>query len=403
MLHFEAYEQQGFGRTACMGPIGIGLVFSIYVLLRIHTPPKGLAFWAFSVTADAAAAHVALASNVLWPSTPYFPIFRIPEAAGILISTMAAGLRLSLPIAVWGGFLNTLGILSLLVLDRAISGPAATPSVATVVILLILVVTAGILAAIIAAGTRRIVIRATGAALRAEQAERGLGSVLADCHDARSVLTSARLSAELVGRIATMAAPEQATRLKLASERLLQDLGQVERLITEVNSRAITHLSTVDPPSAVLVGPVAERVARQVQDRFPAVRLRAQMIPEGLHVAVSGGPVALHRILLNLLCNACEGDGIRGASVVSLEAQTDDGFVELRVIDDGPGIAKEPPHGSTKADGIGVGLRVVKGIVEASGGRTFAQALANGGTTVVVRLPRAIDGEQGPANAATGG
>jgi signal transduction histidine kinase len=271
-----------------------------------------------------------------------------------------------------------------------------------VVIELILVLAAGILASIIAAGTRRIVIRATGAALRAEQAERGLGTVLADCHDARSVLTSARLSAELVGRTATLVTPEHAARLKLASERLLHDLGQVEHLITGVKLRASTDLSAVEPPSAVPVGPVVRRVTRQVQVRFPAVGVRAGTIPEGLRVAVAGGDMALHRILLNLLCNACEGDGTRGASEVSLEVEAEGGVVELRVMDDGPGIATQTPHGSTKTGGIGVGLRVVKGIVEASGGRTFTQARTTGGTTAVVRLPSAIVDGRGPENPATG-
>jgi nitrogen fixation/metabolism regulation signal transduction histidine kinase len=68
-------------------------------------------------------------------------------------------------------------------------------------------------------------------------------------------------------------------------------------------------------------------------------------------------------------------------------------IVELRVKDNGKGIPDPllntlyEPHTTTKSKGGGLGLAVVKRIVEEHSGSTFAENNPDGGASIVVRLP----------------
>ena len=67
--------------------------------------------------------------------------------------------------------------------------------------------------------------------------------------------------------------------------------------------------------------------------------------------------------------------------------------VELRVVDNGPGIPDNmidnlfEPYTTTKSKGGGLGLAVVKRIVEEHSGTVFAENQHEGGACIVVRIP----------------
>lgn len=98
----------------------------------------------------------------------------------------------------------------------------------------------------------------------------------------------------------------------------------------------------------------------------------------------TGDPAAWERVLINLLLNAAEA----GARSVNIEASAG----RLVVRDDGPGIAPEllprifQPHVSTKSIFSGLGLYVVRSIVEQNGGAVSAANRASGGAEFHIRL-----------------
>jgi CheY-like chemotaxis protein len=99
--------------------------------------------------------------------------------------------------------------------------------------------------------------------------------------------------------------------------------------------------------------------------------------------------------LTNLIMNAvdaCEREG-----TITVRARPDDDQVVLEVVDDGHGMTEEvrarclEPFFTTKQDrGTGLGLPMVYGIVRRHGGTIDIESAPGRGTTIAVRLPRAL-------------
>lgn len=117
-------------------------------------------------------------------------------------------------------------------------------------------------------------------------------------------------------------------------------------------------------------------------------------------VVVSGDPEKLHQMTLNLMLNAIqassEGDAIR----VTLTGRSTTG-VQLVIADSGAGIGESDmerifePFFTTRASGTGLGLAVVKDIVESHSGEIGIESEAGRGTTVTVTFPHRASGGTG--------
>lgn len=105
--------------------------------------------------------------------------------------------------------------------------------------------------------------------------------------------------------------------------------------------------------------------------------------------------VQLERALANLLENAAR---YSGGKPISVRARELGRRVVVRVVDRGPGLASSDlervfeafyraPGARRGHAGSGLGLAIVRGIVEANGGRVWAESLPGQGTSFVVELP----------------
>jgi C4-dicarboxylate-specific signal transduction histidine kinase len=107
--------------------------------------------------------------------------------------------------------------------------------------------------------------------------------------------------------------------------------------------------------------------------------------------------VQIQQALLNLMHNAIEAMGASDGErtlVVTLRGE-EDGRVAIAVADTGPGLPDEvqaelfAPFVTTKPDGVGIGLSVSRTIVEAHGGRIWAEPNPGGGMVFRLTLPAA--------------
>jgi signal transduction histidine kinase/integral membrane sensor domain MASE1 len=143
---------------------------------------------------------------------------------------------------------------------------------------------------------------------------------------------------------------------------------------------------------AALVEDVAALVANDALIREVSLRLSLPTSPLTVH----GDRIQLQQAMLNVLMNAFEavGDGKTGR-LVEVDARAMDGQgVVIEVRDTGPGLPMPAARVfeaffTTKPHGMGMGLPIVRTIVEAHGGSIHAANSPRGGAVFSVRLPLA--------------
>jgi signal transduction histidine kinase len=116
------------------------------------------------------------------------------------------------------------------------------------------------------------------------------------------------------------------------------------------------------------------------------------MDPAG-EVAVEVDPDQMSRVFLNVLLNAHQAAGEGGR--ISVTASENSGSCRVEVGNSGPGMTPEEtarafePFFTTREKGSGLGLSIVKKIVDLHEGRVAIESGQEKGTRVVIELPSA--------------
>ncbi|MET3995684.1 signal transduction histidine kinase [Bradyrhizobium sp. JR7.2] len=124
-------------------------------------------------------------------------------------------------------------------------------------------------------------------------------------------------------------------------------------------------------------------------------RITLAYAPAAAELHVKGDPVQLQQVVLNLIINAL--DAVSEADMKKREVSVSTGragsYAEIRIADTGSGIAVGDlaniftPFFTTKPQGMGMGLAIVKTIVEAHHGTIAAENQPSGGALFTIRLP----------------
>jgi signal transduction histidine kinase len=209
-------------------------------------------------------------------------------------------------------------------------------------------------------------------------------------HDLRTPLTRLRGAAELA-----LASPPDVDR---AREALADCVEESDRVLAMLNTLMdISEAESGAMPlrrAPVALAEVVERATALYGDVADAkdVHLEANVPPD---VMVAGDRVRLEQVAANLIDNAVKYTNPGGR--VFITGHAEGARSVLRVRDTGPGIpAGELPHiwerlfrgdASRTARGVGLGLSLVKAIVEAHGGSVSAVSQPGEGTEFTVVLP----------------
>jgi signal transduction histidine kinase len=184
-------------------------------------------------------------------------------------------------------------------------------------------------------------------------------------------------------------------------------LAQSERLGRLVDQLLeLSRLESGDVPLErrhVELAPLVTEVLSEIEVARPdrGVRL-AEAVPEDLP-PVFADRERVHQVLFNLLDNAVRFTPAGGRVTVS--ASRHNGSVDVAVADTGPGIAAEDlprvferffrvdESRSRDDGGTGIGLAIARSVVEAHGGRIWAESEPGRGTTFTFELPTAPPAE----------
>lgn len=219
-------------------------------------------------------------------------------------------------------------------------------------------------------------------------------------HELRNPLAPIRNAVHILA-----SAGELPPKLGWARDVIGRQADHMARLIDDLLdvSRIVQGKVAVKPEKLNL----AVLIERAVEASSPRLAAREQvldvMLPKEC-VELEGDSVRLSQVLSNLVNNACKFSPVR--SRIQLEARYDAEELQISVRDEGAGIAPEfLPHMFdlfAQADqsldrsqgGLGIGLTLVKHLVELHGGRVWAASEGLGkGAEVTIALPAHI-GEQ---------
>lgn len=204
-------------------------------------------------------------------------------------------------------------------------------------------------------------------------------------HDLRHPLTAIVANSEFLSEEGV--GPEQRQDLHQEIQLAVEQMNDlIESLLEFSRGRESSHIVRVR------LEDVVERAVHTVRARpeFQAVDIRVSC-PNPIECAIH--PLKIQRALSSLLINACEAlSGTSGRIEVSLTELKD--LVEIRVIDDGPGIPGavretlfQPFVSHGKSNGTGLGLAAVRKICRDHGGGAVLESSQPGRTVFKLSLP----------------
>ncbi len=146
---------------------------------------------------------------------------------------------------------------------------------------------------------------------------------------------------------------------------------------------------------------IEEATPRALDELGEAGRIVRLKFPDDLPT-VRADPALLERVLVNVIGNALRFSPPGQPPTVTASEQ--DGMVELRVIDHGPGIPEldrekvflpfQRLGDRDNETGVGLGLALSRGLTEAMGGSLRPDSTPGGGLTIVVALPASETAEE---------
>jgi len=170
-------------------------------------------------------------------------------------------------------------------------------------------------------------------------------------------------------------------------QRLKNEISRLNQLAGQF--RTISRRERYDFQSTELAGLIDEIIKIQ-KPHFALLNIEIeQLIPIDLP-AVTVDKDKIKQALLNLLKNAVEA--IPGGGKISIEARATETSVSIDITDTGTGIPLDidafEPFMTTKKEGTGIGLVIVRQIVTAHGGHISYRTRPGEGTTFHLELPR---------------
>lgn len=191
-------------------------------------------------------------------------------------------------------------------------------------------------------------------------------------------------------------------RLAQAGQRVPEALDSIERGAEDARATARNFLFDAGTKAAAPSEPIAplnlSELLREVQQLIAplAVKNQVRVISDVAdNVAVVATRSAAWTILWNLATNAVEAMSTGGTLQMSLSAVDNHAVVTIQ--DNGEGISDSvqerifEPYFTTKSQGAGVGLSLVRKTVDSLGGDIAVQTAQGTGTLFRIRLPQAIE------------
>lgn len=206
-------------------------------------------------------------------------------------------------------------------------------------------------------------------------------------HEIRNPLNSVNLNLQLIEEDLAGIKPHEADEVLKRTQRIRSEIERLDQILTDFRRFAgLPSLSLRQCSLDVLIEEVLEFTEPEAQSRNVKVIREIQELP-----SIELDPDQFKQALWNLIINAIQAMDNGGRLTIRTLALNGD--IQIDVQDTGKGIAPSVESRMfdlffhTKEGGTGVGLAIVKRVIEAHGGRVGVDSRPNQGATFSIILP----------------
>lgn len=209
-------------------------------------------------------------------------------------------------------------------------------------------------------------------------------------HEIKNPLTPMKLSVQHLQRVFDPNDPKSAERIERVTNSLIEQIDALTHIANEFSNFAklpqpvITEIDLVSLIKAVVA----------LFDGDGNVRVHLEFSEPETKILIPGDREMLLRVLNNLVSNGIQAVSMNTTAQIVIALETTDEWAFVRIKDNGTGIPEDQiqtifePYFTTKSTGTGLGLAMVKQIVETHHGSIEIEKTSADGTTVLVTLPR---------------
>lgn len=208
-------------------------------------------------------------------------------------------------------------------------------------------------------------------------------------HEVRNPLNLINLTAD---HLLTQYAPEDPAKKQGYQEFVHSLKVQVDHL-----NRMVEAMLTMGKPpklqsSVFNFKDILEEIYILIRHKLESRKIQIEF-PKEENYSFFGDSEQLRLVLLNLILNAVQALQNNGKIFIRIEKRLTEQVMLLYVRDTGPGIPEEnftkifDPYFTTRPDGTGLGLALVRRIVEEHDGRIFARNHEEGGAEFILQFP----------------
>jgi two-component system sensor histidine kinase HydH len=207
-------------------------------------------------------------------------------------------------------------------------------------------------------------------------------------HEIRNPLGGIKMATRLLasGEFSGRRIPEE------MADSILSGIAEIETIISELLDYAReTRLDRQEYPLARILGPVVDACRADARGR--GVALHAEGLELDVIASVDGP--RLRQVFANVLKNAVEATERRRDARVDVRLRAREGMAVVEIADNGAGVSTEDrekiflPFFTTKPTGTGLGMAIVKKIMDLHGGEIEIESAPGRGTTVKLSIPQA--------------
>ena len=207
-------------------------------------------------------------------------------------------------------------------------------------------------------------------------------------HEIKNPLTPMKLGIQHLQRIWSESGEQRPEIADKITRTLIEQIDNLSAIATEFSNFA--KMPSANNVKLDLVERLKDAISLfDEYDKFP-IHLNTS---DYEHVYIYADKEHLNRVLINLIKNAMQSfsEGREGEIDIRLEIRGRDALISIA--DKGKGIPENirdrlfQPNFTTKSGGMGMGLAIVKSIVEAAGGKIWYETELKKGTTFYVLLP----------------